>query len=72
VDMGIRSASPLKLIQALARNGLSLVVVGLVRPGTKHLAEEAMLLGAREVLQLPDDVDKLPHCVDRMVRGRKP
>ena len=56
VDLDISRTDPLVLIEELVRVRPSLRVVGLATANSRHLAEQAKIAGARDVLDVPDEL----------------
>jgi DNA-binding NtrC family response regulator len=63
VDLDISRTDPVVLIEELVRIHPSLRIVALATANSKHLAEQAKIAGARDVLSVPDEIDRLPSVV---------
>jgi DNA-binding NarL/FixJ family response regulator len=63
VDLEISRVDPIWLIEELSRARPSLRVVGLATANGRHLIEPAKMAGARDVLLIPDELDRLPSLI---------
>jgi hypothetical protein len=63
VDLEISRINPVMLIGELSRVQPLLRVVGLATANGKHLSEQAKIAGARDVLLVPDEIDRLPSMI---------
>jgi DNA-binding NarL/FixJ family response regulator len=63
VDLGISRANPVVLIEELSAARPSLRVVGLATANGQHLVERAKKAGARDVLLVPDEIERLPSII---------
>jgi DNA-binding NarL/FixJ family response regulator len=63
VDLEITRIDPIGLIEELNRACPSLRLVGLATANGRHLIEAAKIAGARDVLLIPDDLDRLPSLI---------
>ncbi len=63
VDLGISRANPVVLIEELSAARPSLRVVGLTTANGQHLIQQAKKAGARDVLLVPDEIERLPSMI---------
>ena len=63
VDLCITQVDPIALIRDLSQANLSQRVIGLATANVEHLAEAAKKEGARDVLVVPDEIDRLPSLI---------
>ncbi|MGB2804632.1 MAG: response regulator [Candidatus Zixiibacteriota bacterium] len=66
VDLGMSRADPIACIRDLNKADPSQRVVGLATANVRHLAEQAKKVGARDVLTVPDEIDRLPSLIRTM------
>jgi DNA-binding NarL/FixJ family response regulator len=67
VDLEIKRVNPVFLIEELSRTHPSLRVVGLATANGQHLIEQAKVAGARDILLVPDEVERLPSMIKGVV-----
>jgi DNA-binding NtrC family response regulator len=63
VDLEITRIDPIGLIEQLNGACPSLRLVGLVTVNGRHLIDQAKMAGARDVVLIPDDLDRLPSLI---------
>lgn len=63
VDLAISQVDPIAFIRDLSRAHPSQRVIGLATANVRHLAEQAKKVGARDVLLVPDEIERLPSLV---------
>ena len=63
VDLGMSRVDPIAFIRDLNRADQPQRVIGLATANVQHLAEEAKKKGARDVLVVPDQIDRLPSLI---------
>jgi DNA-binding NtrC family response regulator len=63
VDLCISRVDPIAFIRDLNQANQSQRVIGLATDNVKHLAEEAKKEGARDVLVVPDEIERLPSLI---------
>jgi DNA-binding NarL/FixJ family response regulator len=63
VDLGISRADPIACIRDLNKADPPQRVIGLATANVQHLAEQAKTAGARDVLVVPDEIERLPSLI---------
>jgi len=63
VDLCVSQVDPIDLIRNLNHAKSSQRVIGLATANVQHLAEQAKKEGARDVLVVPDELDRLPSLI---------
>jgi DNA-binding NtrC family response regulator len=63
VDLGISRVDPIDFIRDVNLAHPSLRILGLATAGSQQLGEQAKIAGARDVLSVPDEIDRLPSLV---------
>jgi two-component system chemotaxis response regulator CheY len=63
VDLCVSRVDPIALIRDLKKADPSQRIIGLATANVQHLAEEAKKEGARDVLVVPDEIDRLPSLI---------
>jgi len=63
VDLGMSRVDPIAFIRDLSQTHPSQRVIGLATANVRHLAEQAKNVGARDVLIVPDEIERLPSLI---------
>jgi DNA-binding NtrC family response regulator len=65
VDLDISRVNPVVLIEELNQARPSLRIIGLATANAKDQTEQAKKAGARDVLLIPDEIDRLPSLIPK-------
>jgi len=63
VDLEISRVDPIVLIEELSQARSSPRIVALATANGRHLIDQAKIAGARDVLLVPDEIDRLPSLI---------
>jgi len=63
VDLGMTRVDPIAFIRDLNRADPSQRVIGLATANVQHLGDQAKRVGARDVLVVPDEIDRLSSLI---------